>query len=479
MFSSLKGVIRIFNSVLLLAALWMSLVESDSTYILIVLLPMVILDRSFLIPILFTIPTVEGVYSTDTTSSNSETIAIAMLIPVLAYDLIKRNKRMIPFKIVALYLIFMVMVFVGFMVYKRHPEISKAIAIPAHLPYIPVLGRVLARILKIGFFLVYLKLLINYGKEYIYNALNLFRALSPYIILAIASYTLMYGTVSNQFGGVLHFGAASHGDFTASLDALCVFLFLALFERSNRYFEKFMALAAIGALLYLIMQMGSRNGLLSFCFVSVLGVYLVMRNRSWSFQLLIVTAAVIAGLTSLYFFQDSPTMQRFIYEMTEDSGGERVDYWSAGIEAIKDAPILGQGGDETASLYSVGRWAPNVEIHVMHNTFLEVAVEYGLLGLLFYIIFVYTILRWGYKQVMYAIKTNDLILGTPAIAYTVSIMAGMFISRVWDTTLWYYLGIIFAIGILWFYPDNSISRKFVRKKKPQPVPVAELAGIEN
>lgn len=475
MFSSLKGLIRAFNSVLLLSALAISLYMNDSTYILIVLLPIVILDRSFLIPLLFTIPVVEGVYATDTTSSNSETIAIAMLVPVLAYDLLQKNKKMIPFKVVALYLIFIIMTFVGFIVYKRHPEISKAIAIPMHAPYVPVLGKVLAKILKITFFLIYVKLLINYGKEYIYRALNLFRALSPYIILTIAGYTLLFGTVSQKFGGVIHFGSASHGDFTASLDALCVFLYLALFERSNRYFEKFMACAAIAALLYLIMQMGSRNGLLSFCFVTLLGVYLVMRNRSWTFQLIIVGGAAIVALTALYFFQDSPTMQRFIYEMTVDSGGERVDYWAAGFKAIKDAPLLGQGGDETASLYSVGRWSPNVEDHVMHNTFLEVAVEYGLLGLTFYLVFVYTIIRWGYKQVMYAIDHNDLILGTPAIAYTVSIMAGMFISRVWDTTLWYYLGIIFAIGILWIEPMKVKVKHFVRRKRS--VKEADLATV--
>lgn len=465
MFSRLKGVIKIFNAVLLLVALAVSLYMNDSTFILIVLLPIVILDRSFLIPILFTIPVVEGVYATDTTSSNSETIAIAMLVPVLGYDLIRRNKKMIPFKIVALYLIFIIMTFVGFIVYKRHNEISKAIAIPMHLPFIPVLGRVLAKILKITFFLIYVKLLINYGKQYIYEALKLFRALSPYIILTIAGYTLLFGQVSQKFGGVIHFGTASHGDFTASLDAICVFLYLALFERSNRYFEKLMALTAIAALLYLIMQMGSRNGLLSFAFVTVLGVFLVMRNRSWTFQFLIVGGAFVIGVSSLYFFKDSPTIQRAIYEMTVQSGGERIDYWYAGGQALKDAPLLGQGGDETASLYSVGRWSPNVEDHVMHNTFLEVAVEYGLLGLSFYLIFVYTILRWGYKEVIYAIKTNDLILGTPAIAYTVSIMAGMFISRVWDTTLWYYLGIIFAIGILWLEPMKKKNRYFVRAKK--------------
>ncbi len=467
MFSRLKIPIRIANSLLLLAALATSLYMSDSTYILIVLLPIVILDRSFLIPILFTIPVVEGVYSTDTSSSNSETIAIAMLVPIMAYDLLKANKKMIPFKVVALYLIFIIMAFVGLIVYKRHHDISMTIAIPAHMPYVPALGKVAAKILKIGFFLVYVKLLINYGKDYIYKALNLFRALSPYIILVISGYTLMFGHVSTQFGGVIHFGEASHGDFTASLDALCVFLYLALFERSNRYFEKFMALVAIGFLLYLIMQMGSRNGLLSFGFVTVLGVFLVMRNRSWTFQFLIVGGAFIAGVTALYFFQDSPTIQRAIYEMTEQSGGERLDYWYAGAQAIKDAPVLGLGGDESASLYAVGKWSPSVTDHVMHNTFLEVAVEYGLLGLTFYLIFVYTILRWGYKQVLYAIDTNDLILGTPAIAYTVSIMAGMFISRVWDTTLWYYLGIVFAIGILWIEPLKAKARYYARKGKPK------------
>ncbi len=467
MFSWLKAPIKMLNSFLLLSALAVSLYMNDSTYILIVLLPIVIMDRSFLIPLLFTIPVVEGVYATDTTSSNSETVAIAMLVPVLAYDLIKRNKQMVPFKVTALYIIFIIMAFVGFIVYKRHPEISKAISIPMHAPYVPVLGKVLAKILKITFFWIYVKLLINYGKEYIYEALKLFRALSPYIILVIAGYTLLFGTVSQKFGGVIHFGSASHGDFTASLDALCVFLYLALFERSNRYFEKFMAIAAIAALLYLIMQMGSRNGLLSFGFVTVLGVFLVMRNRSWTFQFIIVAGAFVVGVTALYFFQDSPTIQRFIYEMTEDSGGERVDYWAAGGMAVKDAPILGQGGDETASLYSVGKYSPNVEDHVMHNTFLEVAVEYGLLGLTFYLIFVYTIIRWGYFQVMYAIKSNDLILGTPAIAYTVSIMAGMFISRVWDTTLWYYLGIVFAIGILWLEPLKKKNKYFVRSGRPK------------
>lgn len=466
--TTLQKTIRFVSSILLLAALAISLYLNDSTSILLILLPLVLLNRAFIIPILFTIPTVEGIYATDTTASNTETIAIAMLMPILAYDLLKKNKVNIPTKILSLYLIFIFMTILGLIVYRQHREISDTIAHAAHVASIPVFGKVLAKILKIVFFITFLKLLINYGKEYMYKSLNLFRALSPYIILTIAGYTLAFGSVSQTFGGVLHFGSAHHGDFTATLDALAVFLYLALFERRKNYFEKVMALSAIVALLYLIMQMGSRNGLIMFGFVTVLSAILVLKNRSGSLQLIMMVLAIIAGTVGLYAFQDSPTIQRFIYEMTVDNGGERLDYWYAGYKAIGEEPVLGLGGDESASLYAVGKYSPGVEDHVMHNTFLEIAVEYGLMGLFFYLIFVGTVLRWCYMTFMYALRTNDLILGTPAVCYTVSIAAGMFISRVWETTLWYYLGIVFAIGIMWLYPQGSRRKRYIAPAIKQP-----------
>src|SRR3954465_1836497 len=222
---NLNKALRLTGIALFLGALSVSLYLNESIPILLVLLPLVLIDRAFLIPILFTIPLVEGVYATLDTNSNTESVAIAMLAPILGYDLLRKNSVNVPIRINALFVVFIIMTIVGLIVYRQHPLINKKMAMLYNIPGIPVAGKVTAKTLKLIFFIVFIKLLVNYGKEYIYKALSLYRTLSPYLILAVVVYTIKFGYVSEKFGGILHFGAASHGDFTATLDALAVFLF--------------------------------------------------------------------------------------------------------------------------------------------------------------------------------------------------------------------------------------------------------------
>jgi len=160
--------------------------------------------------------------------------------------------------------------------------------------------------------------------------------------------------------------------------------------------------------------------------------------------------------------------------MDVQDGGERIAYWYAGGRALERDPLLGLGGDESASLYATAIYSPEVEPHIMHDSFLEVAVEYGVLGLLFYIIFVFTVMLRAFQTYMYALKSRDFVLGTPAVGYTVSIFSSLFISRVWDTTLFYYLCLIFAIGVLWIRP--SITKIPLRRRK---VSLPALSPIKN
>lgn len=475
---NLKQVSRFIGSAMFLGALAVSLYLNNSTPILLALWPLVLIDRAFLIPILFTIPLVEGVYATLDTSSNTESIAIAMLAPILGYDLLRKNSVNVPTRINMLFVVFIIMTIVGFIVYRQHGYINKKMAMLYNIPAIPAMGKAVAKTLKLVFFIVFIKLLVNYGKEYIYKALSLYRTLSPYLILAVVVYTIKFGYVSEKFGGVLHFGAAHHGDFTATLDALAVFLFVAIFERRDNYFEKLLSIAALLSLAYLIMQMGSRNGLLCFCLAAGLSAILVLAKRSGSMIFLMILTAFVALASAVIIFKDSPTVNRFIYQMDVEDGGERIAYWYAGFRALEREPILGLGGDESASLWATAIYSPEVEPHIMHDSFLEVAVEYGILGLVFYLIFVFTIMVWAYQTYMHALKTEDYVLGTPAVGYTVSIFSSLFISRVWDTTLFYYLCLIFAIGVLWLRP--SITRIPMRKRKvslptlPSPEPAYVL-----
>jgi O-antigen ligase len=270
-------------------------------------------------------------------------------------------------------------------------------------------------------------------------------------------FLLLKGKAGVKFGQV-NFGSSHHGDFTANLCALGVYLYIGLFERNKNLIYKGIFIVALAAMLYVIMQLASRNGLLSFAFISMISVYLVLKNRGIGVKVLVAMLGIFVGIGALYLFQDSPTIQRAIYQTEVKGGGDRLFYWSSGVKAISEEPFFGFGGDETSSLYAVAKYAPEVEDHVMHNTFLEAGVEYGLIGLTFFLILVFTIIRWSYRNFRYAIATDNLILAAPGISYLISIFAGLFISRIWESTLWYNMSLVFAIGILWVYPSKVFSR---------------------
>jgi O-antigen ligase len=139
--------------------------------------------------------------------------------------------------------------------------------------------------------------------------------------------------------------------------------------------------------------------------------------------------------------------------MTEqESGGDRVYYWEAGAKAVEKFPIFGLGGDESASQGAVARYAPAlVQDKVMHNTYLEMAVEYGLFALVFYLFLVFFVIKWGYRLFKFAVLKQNLLIAAPAVSYLILMIAAIFISDIWDTAIWYNMSIIFALAIQLLY----------------------------
>ena len=60
---------------------------------------------------------------------------------------------------------------------------------------------------------------------------------------------------------------------------------------------------------------------------------------------------------------------------------------------------------------------------------------------------------------MFAAKYNEIILGAPSISYFISIFAGLFVSRVWESTLWYNMTIVFGIYIVFRKPVEDAIKK--------------------
>lgn len=422
--------------------------------LLVVAIPMILFNRHYLIPLLLIIPLVEGALTTNTlvTTSNdagvsqssmAESIAIALLTPLIVYDLIQTAKKKVPFKLTLLFILLAIVVGIGYLVLLMHPQIP-AIATPAW-------ARVLLKLVKIFFFWLLLKWSINRFKAGFWESLNILKSLAPLILLVVAVYIIANPGVGRFDMSV--FGMAHHGIMGGNLSTFIPYCFIIFFDKKSKFLSKVFAFLAICGTLYVVMQIGSKNGFLCFFLMLALAAFLVLKNRSTDFKTAIIILGIVGSAIALYLLQDSATIQRALFQ--EEQGGlsglstGRTDFWYSGIEAVAHQPLLGFGGDETASVYAVTLYAPEVEGHIMHNTLLEFLVEYGLIGTFFYVMFVWAVIYRGYQNFRYAIRTQQYILGVPTLAYYISQFAGLFTSRVWDSTLWYNAILIFTISVLW------------------------------
>lgn len=437
----------------ILGAAFFSMYVNNAYPLLAVAVPLILLDRAYVVPVLLFIAAIEGAFKIEDAASVAESRAIELIMPFFIYDYFINNSKKIPFKLSLLYLIFGVFCIIGMFVYSGNKNIQQFLAPLTHEKSgaAGIYLKMFMKVIKLVFFFLYLKVLVNKDKTLFYRALTLIKDMAPYLTMLVLLNMLMFGTVSAKFD-TLHFGESHHGDFSANMNALGVFIYLGIFEPKTSVFKRFINLCALGCLLFIIMNLASRNGLLCFVILGVLAGGLGLWNLNWSLKVVIVVGAMGAVGIAAYLFKDSPTVERFIYQTEDEGGGDRVAYWSAGLASLKEDPLLGLGGDETASLYAVGKYSPEVEDHVMHNTFIEFAVEYGWFGFIFFCIFVGVILWHSYKNFVFAVTYGDILLAVPGISYFISIFAGLFVSRVWESTLWYNMTMIFAIYILWRKP---------------------------
>ncbi|MEP7318427.1 MAG: hypothetical protein ABI921_06790, partial [Panacibacter sp.] len=77
---------------------------------------------------------------------------------------------------------------------------------------------------------------------------------------------------------------------------------------------------------------------------------------------------------------------------------------------------------------------------------------FQIIYIMFYITFVSVILYHAYKNFMFAMKNNDMLLAVPSVSYFISIFAGLFVSRIWESTLWYNTLLVFAVYLLFRRP---------------------------
>ncbi len=104
-----------------------------------------------------------------------------------------------------------------------------------------------------------------------------------------------------------------------------------------------------------------------------------------------------------------------IFSLSNPTNVERINMWRVGLKMAKLRPLLGIGQNMASRVYPSYRikGQPPEEIPHLHNTYLQITVERGLLGILSFLAFVFLALRelWRRKGMALALPALAVVLG--------------------------------------------------------------------
>lgn len=165
----------------------------------------------------------------------------------------------------------------------------------------------------------------------------------------------------------------------AAFHCICIAISLYYFSIKRKYFYCLPALVASIA----CFLSGSRAGLIALIALYIVAILVYRINTRFSLLFKICFIALIGAIALLlaYYFLPTETFKRlFIVDYAESGGGERNIYWNLAKDMFLQKPVFGWGWG-TASFFG------KTQSFAVHNTYLSMLAENGLLGLSLFMIF--------------------------------------------------------------------------------------------
>lgn len=191
--------------------------------------------------------------------------------------------------------------------------------------------------------------------------------------------------------------------------------------------KKILAIFELMIYMYLILSTGSRGGALSVAVIIVGSFFLTERKKDRTLRNFMVKCTIIlagtVGAVILSGLVSKDMLERYrLMLIVASAGSGRLDIWNDAIQTFRNAGFFrqlfgfGTGTAKTVSeLYSFSR------ITVVHNMFLENLIEGGVIGLAFYMIYVFGI--WNSARKSSSIFALSIINGMIVMSLSASIYA--------------------------------------------------------
>jgi O-antigen ligase len=259
-------------------------------------------------------------------------------------------------------------------------------------------------------------------------------------------------------------GTGDANGFAAGL-APAIVLAAGIGAGTRRALVRLAVLAAVAFLVVGIATSRSRGGLLAAAVAALAVLILAKRHRAWALGLVLC----VLGAGFAWFSVDSAAWAR-ISDFNEDTG--RTELWGVGWQMWQDHPLFGVGLNgfiDNAAGY-VRALGPlefaeflTEEPKFVHNTYLQLLTEAGLVGLVLFLGVVVVCVRRAWQAAVLFERAGDAAmtaLSRSVIAALISVLAAaFFLNAATDARLW----VLLALGpAMWACARSEFTSRTAR-----------------
>jgi O-antigen ligase len=222
--------------------------------------------------------------------------------------------------------------------------------------------------------------------------------------------------------------------------------------------ERWLLIASAGAMALALFETGSRGGLVALATAFAAGLIFGGSRRPH------VLAALLSftALGVAYFALVAPAeLSGRVLHFTAGGGSGRTDLWQIARQVARDHPVVGVGigNFETVEAAYASRTTnlPAVDLvidnpHVVHNSYLELLAETGIVGLALFVAFIGGALALGWRAVSAFARSGETdleLIGRGLLVGLVGMLAAsIFLSAEYEKQLWLMLGFAAALTTL-------------------------------
>ena len=231
---------------------------------------------------------------------------------------------------------------------------------------------------------------------------------------------------------------------------------LFMFAASRGIFQRWLLMSSIVICSLALFRTESRGGLVASAVVLVVAVLLAGPVRFHALALI----SMIASFGVFYYTLVAPpeALARITEFRGADQGSGRVDLWEVAVQVFRDHPIIGVGAgnfrvvEPAYAITDINLRSPHLIVDltkVVHNTYLHLLTEIGLIGLALFVSIIVAAIGLGMRAIKKFSERRDLemeILARGLVVGTIGMLAAfLFISAQHEKQLPLLLGALAAL----------------------------------